>query len=158
MSAATTTAPDVLAEIRRFAADWFHKLDIHAPSAEVVPLVGTDLEMALPEGPIRGRDAFRSWYEGVIAIFFNEVHELHTVEADGDPAGPEGAKVRVVVRWEASFWKPPSAWAPRLNMVARQRWTLGRDPENGGRLVIRSYQVDALDPLPGSAPLPTAPA
>lgn len=140
-------------ELWRFAADWFHKLDIHAPADEVTALVATDTTFHLPEGPLTGRDAFRKWYQGVTAIFFDEVHELIEVTARGDIESADGAAVRVVVRWEASFWTPPSAWSRRLNMIAQQRWTVAQE---AGRLVIRSYVVDTLDPLPGSAPLPTA--
>jgi hypothetical protein len=146
---------DATLDIQQFATDWYRKLDIHAPADEVVAMVASDVELALPEGPIRGRAGFRQWYEGVIRIFFDEVHELRTVNMQGDPGSAAGAEVQVVVRWEASFWSPPSAWSSRLNMIARQRWTVGREPGTG-QLVIRRYTVDALDPLPGSARLPTA--
>jgi hypothetical protein len=143
------------ADIWGFAADWYRKLDIHAPADEVVAMVAVDVELVLPEGTVRGRDGFRKWYEGVTAIFFDEVHELASVKFARSP-GSDSAEVSVVVRWEASFWRPPSAWSRRLNMIARQRWTVGQEKETGC-LVIRKYAVDALDPLPGSAPLPTAP-
>jgi hypothetical protein len=149
---ATVSDPD---EVWRFAADWYRKLDVHVPAADIVPLVAEDVVFQLPEGPLTGREAFRKWYEGVIAIFFDEVHELTTVTVTGDAESAAGAEVGVVVRWEASFWRPPSAWSRRLNMIARQRWTVSRQAATG-RLVIRSYAVDSLDPLPGSASLPTA--
>jgi hypothetical protein len=141
------------AEVRRFVADWYRLLDVHAPGDEVAALVAGDVEFTLPEGLKHGRDQFRAWYEGVIRIFFDEVHELSAVEMRPGEGG--AIEVGVVVRWEASFWSPPSAWSRRLNMIARQRWALGREAA-GGRLVIRRYVVDRLDPLPGSAALPTA--
>lgn len=144
-----------MSEVRRFAADWFRKLDVHAPIDEVAALVAADVEFQLPEGSLRSRDDFRKWYATVTAIFFDETHELTFVDARGDTDTQTGADVAVVLRWEASFWKPPAAWSRRLNMVARQRWTVGREAGTG-RLIIRKYAVDALEPLPGSAPLPTA--
>jgi ketosteroid isomerase-like protein len=144
-------------EIQRFVADWYRKLDVHAAADEVVAMVAADVEFVLPEGPIKGRDQFRKWYEGVIAIFFDEVHEIESVHVAGDSTADKGAAVSVEVVWEARYWQPPAAASRHLKMLARQQWTLGREQATG-RLVIRKYTVDSLEPLPGSAPLPTAPS
>ncbi len=87
------------AEIERFVAAWYRKLDIHAPWEELQSQVAEQgLEMQFPEGSISGVDAFRNWYEGVIRIFFDEVHTVTRVSTTwkGDRS-----VVDVVVNWQA---------------------------------------------------------
>ena len=50
MSSATATAPLTEPEIRRAVDVWFAKLDVHAPTEEMLPLLADDtLEMQFPE-------------------------------------------------------------------------------------------------------------
>ncbi len=79
-SAAITGEPLSQAEIEAFVAAWYRKLDVHAPWEELQPLVAEQgLEMQFPEGTISGVEGFRNWYEGVIRIFFDEVHTVTRV-------------------------------------------------------------------------------
>ena len=67
------------AEIEAFVADWYRKLDIHAPAEELISMVADQVEMQFPEGTVRGVEEFRAWYEGVIRLFFDELHTVTRV-------------------------------------------------------------------------------
>jgi hypothetical protein len=141
-------------EVKQLVDDWYLKLDVHAPIAEVLPLLaGETLEMQLPETTLHGFDEFTAWYEGVIHTFFDEVHTLQTLDitVDGDrEAYPKGnrAYVHLVVRWEASRWNAPAPKSERLAFDADQRWVVGRSPDTQQPAIV-TYIVDSLTPLPG---------
>ena len=104
---ATISAVPTAAEIQKLAAQWYRKLDVHAPVEEVLPLLAEDdLEMVFPEATLSGTAEFEGWYEKVTHVFFDEVHTLKRVDFENTD---EGAVVKVVVRWEASVWNPPAA-------------------------------------------------
>lgn len=49
--------------IQAFVADWYKKLDVHAPMVEVLPmLVDNGLEMVFPEVTIYGHAGFEGWF------------------------------------------------------------------------------------------------
>lgn len=138
------------AEVNELAAEWYRKLDIHAPMVEILPLLADEeLEMVFPEGPAYGYKGFEKWYQRVIRIFFDEVHTLKevTLTRAGDTA-----EVKVVVQWEASMWNPPDAKSARINSDAYQRWVVKRLPETGKPIVVK-YIVDKLEYREGSATL-----
>jgi hypothetical protein len=138
----TQSAPLTEEEIKQFAADWYLKLDVHAPYDEVEPLLAEEgLEMRFPEATLRGRDDFRKWYEGVIKIFFDENHNVVTVEPkiSGDTA-----EVKVVVAWQASWWKPPAAKSTRTSLDAYQTWVMKRSPKTGKPQIV-TYIVESFD-------------
>lgn len=149
--AAAATGPALSrAEIETFVAAWYRKLDIHAPADELLALVAEQgLEMQFPEGSIRGVDGFRRWYEGVIGIFFDEVHTVIRVKTSWQ----EGrALVEVVVNWQARRWRPPAPRSEWLGFDAYQQWELIRSPSSGRPVILR-YVVNELRPMPGSKPL-----
>ncbi len=138
MSTTTLTAD----EIKQMAAEGYLKLDVHAPYEEIAPLlVEEGLEMVFPERTLKGRDEFREWYEGVIRIFFDENHNIVLVDPkiDGDTA-----EVKVVVAWQASWWKPPAAKATRTSLDAYQTWIVKRSPTTG-KPQITKYIVESFD-------------
>jgi hypothetical protein len=138
---ATMTAPLTEREVKELAALWYQKLDVHAPQADLQALVSQDdLEMQFPEATLRGPAEFGKWYEGVIRIFFDEVHRLKKVDVQ---LTLEGAKVDVVVHWEASIWKTPAAKSDRIILDAYQTWFVKRC-ESTNRAVISRYTVDRL--------------
>ena len=140
------TAP----EVKALVVDWYKKLDAHAPMVELLPMLADqDLEMRFPEGTVRGHAGFESWYEGVIRIFFDEVHELKQVEIT---IAREQADVRLVVNWQAHRWKPPAPKSEWLAFDAAQQWVVKRLP-NSNRPVVVTYIVEGLTPVPGSASL-----
>jgi len=137
----TATASLTKQEVEKLAADWYHKLDVHAPLVELLPMVAEDAEMKFPEATLRGLADFESWYERVIRIFFDEVHTLKQVSVE---LKDEVANVKVVVHWEASVWNPPAAKSQRIKLDAYQTWVVKRSPFSGAP-VIASYTVDRLE-------------
>jgi hypothetical protein len=133
-------------EVKQFVDDWYQKLDLHVPVSEVLSLlIGENLEMQLPETTLHGLDEFKTWYDGIIHTFFDEVHTLQTLEIKTTAAR---ADVQLVVRWEASRWYAPAPTSERLAFDAAQRWVLMRSPTTQ-QPAIATYIVDSLTPLPG---------
>lgn len=147
------------AEIEAFVAAWYRKLDMHAPAEELLPLVSEQclviqvmeecLEMHFPEGRLNGADEFRRWYEGVIRIFFDELHTVTRVKTSWQDGR---ALVEVVVNWQARRWRPPAARSEWLGFDAYQQWEMIRSPSSGRPVILR-YVVNELRPMPGSQPL-----
>lgn len=137
---ATLAAPLTAAEVKDLAARWYRKLDVHAPLVELLPLVDENPQMKFPEATLRGLAEFESWYERVIRIFFDEVHTVKSVKTE---MVEDGARVKVVVRWEASVWNPPAATSQRIKLDAYQTWFIRRS-ETTGEPVIVQYTVDEL--------------
>jgi hypothetical protein len=144
-------------DVRAFVYQWFRLLDVHAPEEQMVPLLADPgLHMQFPEGPLDSIEAFRNWYRGVTSLFFDETHEFKMLairipEADSDIANWQ-ANVSLVVRWQAHRWKPPTPKSDYLAFDAWQRWTITLNPKTN-RLVVKTYIVDVLEPLLGSAAL-----
>jgi hypothetical protein len=131
-------------------ADWYSALDRHVDLAEALGyLVDEGLEMRFPEGTSRGHTGFADWYKAVTNRFFDEVHELTSVEVTAFAAGL--ATVAVVVNWQAAIWNPPAAKSQWLGFDAYQTWEVVPGPD--GAPQIKTYIVDALRPMPGSASL-----
>jgi hypothetical protein len=151
MSTVRQMQPSLTArEISEFAAQWYRKLDVHAPMVEVLPYLAEDgLVMKFPETTAKGLADFESWYQRVIRIFFDEVHTVK--ECTPKIAGNE-AEVHVVVQWEASVWNPPSPTSARIKLDADQTWEVRRSERTGG-LEITMYNVNGLNYHPGSAKL-----
>ena len=137
------------AEIEAFVADWYRKLDIHAPAEELISMVADQVEMQFPEGTVRGVEEFRAWYEGVIRLFFDE---LHTVTRVGIAWRDDRYRLDVVVNWQARRWNPPAPRSEWIGFDAYQRWEMIPSPTSGRPVVVR-YIVDELRAMPGSPPL-----
>ena len=137
-------------EIEDLADRWYKALDVHAPVEELYPmLLDEGNEMMWPEGPTHGHKEFKEdWYERVIRLFFDEVHTITKVDSKIDG---EKADVEVVVNWQAKIWNPPAAKSVWLGFDAYQTWEVVPGP--GGAPQIKTYVVDALEPMPGSASL-----
>lgn len=145
----TTTHTISEQEVRSMAEAWYQKLDVHAPVAELLPLLSEDdLSMVFPEGTLQGVPAFVDWYEGVIRKFFDEVHVLREVSVR---PGSQPLQVHVVVNWQARTWNPPAATSKFTNYDAYQTWQVKRSRASG-RVVISKYVVDELRPLEGTPP------
>jgi len=144
------STPLTQAEIAAFAAEWYHKLDVHAPMVDFLPMLADkDLEMRFPEATIKGWAGFEGWFQTVVRIFFDEVHTVKSTKAKikGDVA-----IVKVVVRWEASLWKAPAAKSLRIVADAYQTWIVRRSMMTGAPEIV-TYIVDRLKYAPGSARL-----
>lgn len=136
--------------IQTMVAGWYRALDRHDDLADVLPyLVDDGLEMRFPEATARGHAGFTDWYKAVTNRFFDEVHTVVSVEISEFAAGR--AVVKVVVNWQATIWNPPSPKSQWLGFDAYQIWEVVAGPD--GRLQVKTYTVDALEPMPGSASL-----
>lgn len=136
--------------IKKFTIDWYNYLDIHAPQVDFIDnLSKKDLKMVFPEATLSGRASFESWYQGVIRIFFDEVHTVKVVESKIAADG-QTADVKVVVQWEASAWNPPARYSKRIKCDAYQTWKVAIEER---RIVITVYIVDELKYHEGSAKL-----
>lgn len=138
---ATVNGAAVMTEetIRTFVEAWYRALDVHAPFEEAYSFLAADgLNMQFPDGDIRDRGSFKTWYDRVTNIFFDENHNVQTVETriDGDEA-----TVEVVVGWQASWWTPPAAKSKRTSMDATQRWTVRPSDRNAYGLEIVTYNA-----------------
>jgi hypothetical protein len=139
-------------EVDKMVRDWYKALDVHEPQVVVEQYVSDgELEMVFPEGTLRSLAEFEGWFQTVIRIFFDEVHTMQQLDIALSPDGSR-ADIKLVVRWEASRWKPPAAKSERLKMDAYQTWVVKRSPTTG-KPVITRYVVDELRLLPGSVPL-----
>lgn len=133
-------------EVRQLVTDWLVKLDVHAPVGEMLPMLASEnLEMQLPEVTLHGLDEFKTWYDGVIHTFFDEVHTIQSLDIT---TTSEQAEVQLLMRWETSRWNAPAPNSERLAFDVAQRWVIKRS-HNTQSLVINTYIVDALTPLEG---------
>ncbi|KUP98595.1 nuclear transport factor 2 family protein [Thermobifida cellulosilytica] len=146
----TTTDTRLTEEaVRTLVQEWYQALDRHAPVEEVVRYLADEgLVMHFPEGTLRGLDGFRSWYRDVTHRFFDEVHELTSVDVRF--VSPVRAEVRVVVNWQTKVWNPPAPHSEWLGFDATQTWSVVLQD---GTPRILTYTVDDLAPMPGSADL-----
>jgi len=136
--------------IRSMVADWYRALDQHVELADALAyLVDDGLEMRFPEGTSRGHSGFADWYKAVTNRFFDEEHVVTAVEFIELTA--DRASVKVVVKWKATVWNPPAARSLWLGFDAYQTWEVVPGPQ--GAPQIKTYVVDALEPMPGSASL-----
>jgi hypothetical protein len=140
-------------QIKQFAAAWFQALDFHVPIEDAYALLADKgLNMQFPDGDIRDFASFKKWYDRVTNLFFDENHNVQTVEAkiSGDEA-----TVDIVVGWQASWWEAPAAKSKRVSMDATQRWTVRRSNKNKYGLEIVTYNatVEPFKYAPGFARL-----
>jgi len=139
-----TKATEALAKL------WYSALDTHEPTQTLVDMLDpSDLKMVFPEATLSGVDGFVGWYEGVINIFFDEVHIVESVLLGAEANGRTEAKV--AVHWEASRWNPPTAKSDRIMLTAYQTWDVTFT--SNGSAKVAKYTVDRLEYLPNSAKL-----
>lgn len=135
-------------EIEEFVKVWYNYLDIHAPQVDFIDMLSDEeLFMVFPEATLQGLKSFEGWYQGVIRIFFDEVHIVKSVEST---ISSDTVEVKIVVQWEASRWNPPARYSERIKLDAYQTWTVKRSSKTG-KLVITRYTVDELKYHEGSA-------
>jgi len=140
-------------KIKQFVAAWYYVLDIHAPIEECYKLLADEgLNVQFPDGDIHDLASFKTWYDRVTHLFFDENHTVQSVKAE---ISGDQAVVDVVVGWQASWWDPPAAKSKRTSMNATQRWTVRRSGKNPYGLEILSYNatVKPFEYAPGFAQL-----
>ena len=128
-------------QIKDFVAAWYRDLDFHVPLDEIYTLLADQgLDVQFPDGDIKDRASFKQWYDRVTNLFFDENHNVQTIDAkiDGNMA-----ILDIVVGWQASWWEPPSAKSKRVSMDATQRWTVRPSRKNPYGLEIVTYNATA---------------
>jgi hypothetical protein len=137
-------------QIKKFVAAWYLALDQHVPPAECAKLVSdNNLEMIFPEKTLHGVSDFLAWYAGgtysdgtqapgVINIFFDENHNVVSVEAN---ISGDQATLDVVVAWQASVFEAPAAKSKRVSLDATQRWVVRASSKNSFGLEVTSYNA-----------------
>lgn len=153
MSNATISNAITIEQIKAFVAAWYQALDFHLPIETVYPyLTDEGLNVQFPDGDIRDLSSFKVWYDRVTNLFFDENHNVVSVDANitGDTAVLE-----IVVAWQASWWEPPAAKSKRTSMNATQQWTVRRSNKNAYGLEIVTYNatVKPFEYAPGFAQL-----
>jgi hypothetical protein len=139
--------------VRRFVIAWYEALDVHVPIEQAYTfLADEDLHVQFPDGDITDFDSFKAWYERVTNLFFDENHNVQSVQVqirDGE------AVADIVVGWQASWWEPPAAKSKRTSMDATQRWTVRPSDKNEYGLEIVTYNatVEPFKYAPGFARL-----
>jgi len=140
-------------QIKQFAAAWYRALDFHVPIEECYSyLADNGLNMQFPDGDIRDFSSFKTWYDRVTHLFFDENHNVQSVKCA--ISGNE-AVVDIVVGWQASWFEPPAAKSKRVSMDATQRWTVRPSSKNSYGLEIVTYNatVEPFKYAPGFATL-----
>ena len=140
-------------QIKGFVAAWYLALDQHAPIETCYAMLADrDLDVQFPDGNIHDMPSFKTWYDRVTNLFFDENHVVQTVDADikGDEA-----ELIVVVGWQASWWEPPAAKSKRVSMDATQQWIVRRSAKNahGLEIVVYNATYRPFDYAPGFARL-----
>ncbi|MFI7603462.1 nuclear transport factor 2 family protein [Actinoplanes sp. NPDC049681] len=136
--------------IRTLVVEWYRALDRHDELADVLPyLLDEGLEMRFPEVTARGHSGFIDWYKAVTNRFFDEEHTVTSVRFTR--LDETGADLKVLVNWQAKIWNPPAARSEFLGFDAYQTWELVFTPDGGTKL--KTYVVDRMEPMPGSASL-----
>lgn len=138
------------ATIKTWVADWYRALDQHVDLSQALTyLVDDGLEMRFPEATARGHEGFADWYKAVTNRFFDEVHTVTSVDLIS--VTDDRAEAKVVVNWQAKIWDAPEPKSQWLGFDAYQTWEVVAGDD--GRPLIKTYIVDALEPMPGSASL-----
>ena len=138
--------------IKQFVAAWYLALDNHAPTEDLAALLTDDVQMIFPEKTLPGIADFKAWYTGgkysdgtdapgVINIFFDENHNVVSVDvAGGTESEPD---LKVVVAWQASWFEKPATKAKRTSLDATQAWTVRASTKNRFGLAICRYNAMA---------------
>jgi len=135
-------------EVRGFVTEWFVKLDEHAPTTAMLPLLlDEELVMRFPEGTMTGHSGFTQWYEACLNRYFDEKHILHALNI---VSHGNSAVVELVVQWQHREWQPGAARTTFHDYFAAQTWRLRRLPSTR-KLGIVEYNVDYY--LPAISPV-----
>ncbi|HZP82142.1 MAG TPA: hypothetical protein VFB21_10915 [Chthonomonadaceae bacterium] len=150
MSQSNALTPE---NIRKFVAAWYAALDVHAPVEECYRFLSDEcLDMQFPDGKICDFTSFKTWYDRVTHLFFDENHNVQSVEIQ---ISGEEAVADIVVGWQASWFEPPAAKSKRVSMNATQRWRIRPSNKNAYGLEITYYNatVKPFEYAPGFAML-----
>jgi hypothetical protein len=133
--------------VRNIIMTWYHGTNEHSPVESLLMLLAGDVEMSYPNHPTPfiGLQAFRDWYGDVLQRYFDETHEIQSIDIALN--GPR-ADATVVVRWEARSWTVGAARSEYRAHLSRQRFRIVR--RDDGRAAITAKIVETFEP---TAPL-----
>lgn len=132
---------------RQFVQDWYAARDRHAPvETQLDFLARNGLVLRFPEMTVRSHDDFRTWYSDITARFFDEVHDVQKV--DVTLTSPVHADLSTLVRWQARVREPGTA---RRHWLAFDTSVTCSLVLQDGAVRIRTYGIDDMAPMPGSA-------
>lgn len=137
-------------EIRQMAANFYAKLDQHAPTEEITPflnLADKSFKMQFPSSTLHNLEEFNQWYKNAINTFYDEIHAVKKISVK---AHADHADVNAIIHWEGSTWKSPSAYSKRVVADAQHTWVVVRSPETF-KPIYKSYIVHKLDFDPDSS-------
>ncbi|MEG4837913.1 hypothetical protein [Microcoleus sp. B9-D4] len=138
-------------EVKQLAADFYEKLDAHAPVEECTPFLAFEEEgflMQFPSGvKVQNREEFNQWYDGAINAYFDEIHQVKEIKVT---PSSDHADVEAIIHWEGSMWKPPAAHSKRVVVDAHHSWVVKRVPETQ-QPIFKSYIVHKFEFADGSA-------
>ena len=139
-----TVAPLARWEVADLVTTWFRRLTDKASTPQMLAMLDpAGSTLVFPEGTFTDEGGFRTWYGAVTSRFFDQVHELRTLDVE---CRADGAEVRLTVDWQARTWQPPAANSEWTGATARQHWSVRRADD---RPVIAAYRVLALEPMTG---------
>lgn len=131
-------------EVKTLVFEWFRRITIKVPVETVLPMLSSEhLEMRFPDSTITSYDDFKQWYATVTHQFFNQVHEIKTLDIRIDGAK---AIVNLVVNWQAETWTPPEARSKREGFYIYQNWIVRRDSKSE-QAVIERYEVGEFEDM-----------
>src|SRR5690242_17739086 len=92
-------------QIRKFVEAWYLALDRHVSPEEGYTFVADKgLNIHFPDGDLVDFPSFKKWWDRVTNLFFDENHNVHTVDSK---ISGDRAELRVVVAWQASWFENP---------------------------------------------------
>ena len=127
--------------IADFVAAWYVALDVHAPIEECSRFLAAEgLRMVFPDGDITDLASFKTWYDRVTNIFFDNNHTVHR-----GAAGVLGTDGGVVVGGGglACGCVPRAATRRRVSLDATQKWVVRPSTRNAWGLEISYYNATA---------------
>ena len=135
-------------EIKQLAADFYEKLDSHAPVEEVTQFLDLDasFKMRFPSLTLRNREEFEQWYQGNINVFFDEIHMIKALSIKDNTQVQ--ANSDAIVHWEGSSWKAPGANSKRFVIDEEHSWSVVRSSDF--KPIYKKYIVHRLNYAQGS--------
>lgn len=132
--------------VRNLVLNWYNATNEHLPVEELELMLAADVRMTYPNLPelIVGIPAFRSWYAGVLALYFDETHVVEKWEISLDSATTT-ATAFVVVRWETRSWTPNARTSTYGAYLSKQKFVITQR-QSDGAIVIAEKHVLTFEP------------
>lgn len=132
-------------QVKNLVLNWYQGTNEHIPVAELEQLLFEEVKMSYPNtaGIIEGRAGFRQWYAGVLARYFDEIHQ---VEAWHITITGNTAVAQVTVRWETRSWPVGERISQYQAFLSQQRFVIQQN--KAGEVLIYEKHVETFDAVP----------